>query len=438
MEKVGAYTDRATESGEWRPGAPGAGQSATPMLAAYFNMLQRELLGVVEAADIEPNAGDDTQLLQALNELIERQVPDKLVVPISANTALTAAQLGLVLIDASGDNRAITLPAANEALGVVDVILRRIDASATSCVVAASGVDKLMYNQASVPAGYGLLTLDYAGHWVHLRSDGAGKWWHVGGPVSGNLPTSLIQGLAVANNIATPATDVDFAPGRARDNADSFDLVLRASLTKRLQSAGAWAAGAGANGLFSGTRRANTWYHLFLIRKDADGSIDAGFDTNFNAANRPAGYGAFRRLGSVKTDGSGNILGFINFGDTFMWKAPIRDAYVAGVAANPSATITLSVPPGLRVMAKVHVGAGSNGVAFYARPPDADVVTIPAVNIPAATWTGGVGVNTNDTSEYATMELHVLTNTAAQIALQFCTGSTTNYGLVTVGWREAR
>lgn len=69
MEKVGAYTDRATESGEWRPGAPGAGQSATPMLAAYFNMLQRELLGVVQAAGLAPDKDNDAQLLEAFRRL---------------------------------------------------------------------------------------------------------------------------------------------------------------------------------------------------------------------------------------------------------------------------------------------------------------------------------------------------------------------------------
>lgn len=69
MEKVGAYTDRVTELGEWRPGAPGAGQSATPMLSAYFNMLQRELINVVEAGGLALDVGDESQLLQAIRRL---------------------------------------------------------------------------------------------------------------------------------------------------------------------------------------------------------------------------------------------------------------------------------------------------------------------------------------------------------------------------------
>ncbi|SFP32514.1 phage tail protein [Ectopseudomonas toyotomiensis] len=69
MEKVGAFTDRTTEGGEWRSGNPASGQQATPMLAAYFNMLQRELVSVVESAGIELDKDDDGQLLQAIRRL---------------------------------------------------------------------------------------------------------------------------------------------------------------------------------------------------------------------------------------------------------------------------------------------------------------------------------------------------------------------------------
>lgn len=68
MQKVGAYTTRVTESDEWRPGNPGTGQQATPMLADYFNMLQRELVGVVEGSEIELDGEDNGQLLKAIQK----------------------------------------------------------------------------------------------------------------------------------------------------------------------------------------------------------------------------------------------------------------------------------------------------------------------------------------------------------------------------------
>lgn len=73
MEKVGAYTDRVTESGEWRAGNPATGQPATPMLSAYFNMLQRELLAVLADAGIQADIEDESQLAAAINAIADRR-----------------------------------------------------------------------------------------------------------------------------------------------------------------------------------------------------------------------------------------------------------------------------------------------------------------------------------------------------------------------------
>lgn len=180
MEKIGAYTDRVTDSGEWRPGNPATGQQATPMLSQYFNMLQRELVNVVESTGNVLNKEDDTQLLTAINQLIGGAIGEKLIVRASASTALTDKQMGLVLIDASGQDVTIALPAADAALGVVDVILWRTDGTARTCTIAPAGVDRIMRDTAQYPAGQSSETLQFSGDWLHLRSDGSGKWWSVG------------------------------------------------------------------------------------------------------------------------------------------------------------------------------------------------------------------------------------------------------------------
>ena len=69
MEKVGAYTDRSTPEGEWRPGNPATGQRATPMLSEWFNMLQRELLSILSAAGVEPDRDQETQLAQSMRSI---------------------------------------------------------------------------------------------------------------------------------------------------------------------------------------------------------------------------------------------------------------------------------------------------------------------------------------------------------------------------------
>jgi hypothetical protein len=98
----------------------------------------------------------------------------------NANKALTAAERGLVVMDASAGARTVSLPAANAALGVVDFIIRRADNTTNRLVVQANGVDKIMFHTHLNAAGYPFLVLVGAGDYWHLRSDGAGRWWPIG------------------------------------------------------------------------------------------------------------------------------------------------------------------------------------------------------------------------------------------------------------------
>ncbi|WP_313226270.1 phage tail protein [Stutzerimonas chloritidismutans] len=116
------------------------------------------------------------------------------VTTLSANTAITTGQLGLLLLDAAGGNRSFTLPAANAALGVREVTLRRIDATANALVIAASGTDKIMLDTTAEAAGQTTTELLFAGDFLRLRSDSAGKWWCVG---QAQLPGSIASGLFI-------------------------------------------------------------------------------------------------------------------------------------------------------------------------------------------------------------------------------------------------
>lgn len=72
MEKIGAFADadRVTAEGEWQPGNPATGQKATPMLSAWFNMLQRELLQVLSDAGVPPDVNNEAQLVAAIRGLV--------------------------------------------------------------------------------------------------------------------------------------------------------------------------------------------------------------------------------------------------------------------------------------------------------------------------------------------------------------------------------
>ncbi len=171
--------------------------------------------------------------------------------------------------------------------------------------------------------------------------------------LSGGLDVGSLTGLGTANGTDT-ANDIDIAAGIARDSANGVNLELTATKTIAIDAAG-------ANGLFTGTVAADTYYHMFTIKKDSDGTIDAGFDTSVIAANIPSGYTEFRRLGTVFTDSSAEILQYYQSDDLFMWDdltnatTPL-DLDSTGVGTTAS-SVALTVAPDVEVDAIVHVYA---------------------------------------------------------------------------------
>jgi len=155
-----------------------------------------------------------------------------------------------------------------------------------------------------------------------------------------------IDGLVLSNDTDTDH-DISIAAGEAADSTAVYMLRNSSALVKRIDAS--WAAGTGNGGMATGSVGVSTWYHVHLIRKDSDGTVDAMFDTSVTAANKPAGYTYYRRIGSVLTDGSSNIIGFYQIGDYFFWKVPVTDVNGATPANTNAVTQTLTVPTGVVV-----------------------------------------------------------------------------------------
>ncbi|VVM53522.1 hypothetical protein PS925_00487 [Pseudomonas fluorescens] len=160
---------------------PVAGTPGSLIPAVWGNAVTEEILNVVTGAGLAPAEGDNRQLLKALQALLALASPmATLVTSVSASKALAANELGLVLINASSGATTISLPPADLALGVRDVIVRRVDNSTSRLAVRASGTDKIRFHTHLVAAGYPFFVLMGSGDWWHLRSDGAGNWWPIG------------------------------------------------------------------------------------------------------------------------------------------------------------------------------------------------------------------------------------------------------------------
>lgn len=160
----------------FRDGNPALAILATRLNAAFFNALQEEVANTIELGGLALDPNDNTQLFKVVRLLASSGA----ITSLSADTVLTAAHRGLVLVDASGGNRLITLPASNAGLGVVDVIVRRVDNGGSRLKVQAAGGDKIKFHTHLSATGYPFLVLMGAGDWWHLRSDGAGGWWPIG------------------------------------------------------------------------------------------------------------------------------------------------------------------------------------------------------------------------------------------------------------------
>lgn len=70
MQKIGNCTDTANADGEFTDGDPQTQTSCTWVMAAWLNTLQRELVHLCEEAGLTLDPSDDTQVYQAISELL--------------------------------------------------------------------------------------------------------------------------------------------------------------------------------------------------------------------------------------------------------------------------------------------------------------------------------------------------------------------------------
>ena len=243
-------------------------------------------------------------------------------------------------------------------------------------------------------------------------------------------PAGHINGLTISN-AADADHDITFAAGKCIDSTDNEVLTLASALTKQIDSA--WSVGDAAGGLFSGTVANSTTYHCFIIRKDSDGSIDAGFDTSNVAANIPAGYTAFRRVGSILTDSSSNIL---NAQYLEITGGGLRCIYDDGIldldnTGNTSgALVTMSIPAGYKFKGLfnqrlVHSSANQSLVS----DPDQTNNAIGNNNMHCSVGAGATE---------AINSVEINTDTSSQIRYRTTSASASSFRIATTGYIDAR
>lgn len=170
--------------GWFTQGDPGGGIPATVPGYEWFNGVQEELVALVLRGGLALDAADQAQIRKSLDRLFGGGLRGT-----AASITLTPDDAGLLLVDASGGARTITLPAAAAANGRPILFrLARTDSSANAVTIQRAGADTI--------EGGASVTL--TGQWasVTIVSDGVSRWVLFGRPVQVAAATIAVAGIS--------------------------------------------------------------------------------------------------------------------------------------------------------------------------------------------------------------------------------------------------
>ncbi len=351
--------------------------------------------------------------------------------------------------------RTFTLPAANALnAGQTLVILDQAGGVNGGNVinVARAGTDTINGSTSvAVSTQYGgmILTSDGASKWTSLSTGGGGGGGSgtvvsvgsglciTGGPISVSgtlaLDPSCVQGYISGLTLSTAGSSATYsvASGVATDSGSTYLMALASSLSK---TTSAWSVGAAGGGLDTGTIANSTWYHAFIMRRPDTGVVDSCVSVTVSGCTTggaiSASYTQFRRIGSMKTNGSAQWTKFTQVGNDFLWDVSLID--VNGASGSASAqTVTITVPTGVQVVADLNAiglaGASADG-RFYISSLDKSDET------PTVRANAGGAFTTNF---FSASNISVRTSANAQIRYRAEVSTATLY-LSTNGWSDAR
>jgi len=241
-----------------------------------------------------------------------------------------------------------------------------------------------------------------------------------------------VSWLTLSNDSWDVNNDIQIDVWTATSSDGLQYIDLNTIMTKRLDAG--WSAWDNGWWLATGSKSSNTWYHVFVIRR-TDGSVDAGFDTSVSATNllSTSGYNKYRRIGSIETDGSNNIRGFLQEGDYFIYKNPVLDVSSGGWGYVGGTLTQISTPLGIKTLALLAVGDNGDNTTY---------ITSPEQNNNAASLATGMFTNYSnenngsDNNQGGVWFLPPRTNESSQVRIR--TSGAQNIYIATHGWIDNR
>lgn len=252
-----------------------------------------------------------------------------------------------------------------------------------------------------------------------------------GSQLTNVISTAVIRSYLAGLALSTAGSSGTFgiAAGVATDSTNAAMMSLASAYTK---TTSAWALGTAAGGLDTGAIANSTWYHVFLIRRSGTGVVDVLFSLSASAPTMPTNYDQKRRIGSIRTNGAAQWVGFTQIGDLFLWNASVNDVNVSNLSTVLT-SYTLTVPTGLKVIARIR------GYAYRsAASPTGILIGSPDENSAAIYAVGGQETATSVANNVeAPFQIDVSTNTSGQVTA-IATAASTNLQIATYGWFDRR
>lgn len=234
------------------------------------------------------------------------------------------------------------------------------------------------------------------------------------------------SGHVLSNNSTDDEHDIDISAGTSRNATNVMTIDSSTVIVKRIDAA--YSAGTGNGGMSASIGlQADSEYYVFVVSNDDSSTVDAGFDDSLVAANllSDSGLSFYRRIGVVLTDGSSNIKGFVQLGNTFTLNVPVQDILLQSPGTNEVTHTLASVPTGIVVLADATFvlseadGSGSETYFLYGGGNT-------SLGVPSSTNADGVIVRSGSGNS---LSIHdkVLTNTSAQVKTRQSNGGGSDF-----------
>jgi hypothetical protein len=156
--------------------------------------------------------------------------------------------------------------------------------------------------------------------------------------------------------------------------------------------------------------------------------VDVLFSTSASAPVLPANYTKKRRIGAARTDGSGNILPFLQIGEFFQ---AVAFPLVSGSISTSRSLFTVG-PTGLKFVLRLAATIGGSGnLRGWVGSPDETDAAPSLTAVPLLTVT-----NVGSSSGTPATQITALSNASGQIAARSDVSQTLYLQLI--GWTDRR